>query len=202
MVYKPSVGDSGKFTLLSPFSQYLTPEAIYTCRSIRTINDIVASGEPVYERYYKLADISETKFKLDAANNVCIIGLQAGTGEWIYVPETYISEAPTSNGIKYIPVVIGVNIGSIPIDLDIKPLMKMLADVSQSSLGIEPQVKPVIMTQPALISNEDHIRLNIARQANITNKKTDFLKAIELNNENIRLKAQIKALEEYIRKRT
>lgn len=201
MSYRPNVGDSGKFSLLPPFSQYITPDAIYTCRSVRTINDIVAAGEAVYEKYYKPAGVADVKFKSDAIQNVCIIGLQAGTGEWVYVPDSFISEAPTSNGVKYIPVVIGANLGVIPADLKLDTVMKTISEVIKSSLGIDSEVKPVIVAQPALISQDDHVRINNIRQSNITNKKTDYLRVIELTNLVNTQQKQIKALEDYIRKR-
>lgn len=199
-MYTPRIGDSGVFTLKEPFQILVTPQVIYTCRSIRTINDILATGVQVYEKYYQALGVSEATYLDDAANNVCIIGLQAGTGEWIYVPETYITAAPNTSGVKYSSIVLGVGLGAIPDELNLEGLISTISEIVYESIGVQPKIKAVLVSQPAFIDHDKHDRLEQARKAKITNNETLFAKSNRLATENDELQSKIKQLEEYIKK--
>ena len=199
-MYTPKIGDSGIFILDTPFNISITPQVIYTIRSIRTMNDILASGALVYERYYQPMGINKDTYLIHAANNDCIIGLQAGTGEWVYVPQAYIKEPPRTTGVKYSSIVIGVGLGAIPDSLNIEHLQTAIGDLVYESLGVTPKIRAVLVSQPAFIAHEKHERLEQARQAKIKRSDTDFSKVKKLEKENDELRAKLTALEDYIRK--
>ena len=199
-MYTPLIGDSGIFTLDDPFSVLVTPQVIYTVRSIRTMNDIIAAGALPYEKYYQPLGISQDKYLLDAGNNVCIIGLQAGTGEWIYVPQSYIKEPPKTTGVKYSSIVLGIGLGAIPDSLNLEFLETSIGEIVYSTLGINPKIKAVLVSQPAFIAHEKHERLEQARQAKITRKETDYAKVKRLEEENKLLRDKIAILEDFIKK--
>lgn len=199
-MYTPRIGDSGIYKLKEPFNILVTPQVTYTCRSIRTINDILATGVLVFDKYYKPFGITEVVYLEDLTNNICVIGLQAGTGEWIYVPESYIVSAPQAAGVKYSSIVLGVGLGAIPDELSLEALTASIKDVVYASIGVEPKIKAVLVSQPAFISHEKHERLELARKAKITMQETDFAKSKRLQEEVTSLQTKIKELEKYIKK--
>ncbi len=199
-MYTPRIGDSGIYKLKEPFNILVTPQVTYTCRSIRTINDILATGVLVFDKYYKPFGITEAVYLEDLTNNICVIGLQAGTGEWIYVPESYIVSAPQAAGVKYSSIVLGVGLGAIPDELSLEALTASIKDVVYASIGVEPKIKAVLVSQPAFISHEKHERLELARKAKITMQETDFAKSKRLQEEVTSLQTKIKELEKYIKK--
>lgn len=199
-MYTPRIGDSGVYVLKEPFNVLVTPQVSYTCRSIRTINDILASGVFVYEKYYKSLGIPESDYLIEAANNVCIIGLQAGTGEWIYVPETYILQPPKTHGVKYSSIVLGVGLGAIPDYLNLEALTAVIKEVVFDNIGVEPNIKAVLVSQPAFIDHEKHERLEAARLAKITSNETYFAKSKRLTFKVEELQKKINELEAWIKK--
>ncbi len=198
MPYTPSINQSGIFKLKPPFDSLVTPQVVYTCRSLRTINDVLASGEQPYEKFYKPLSISETDFNKDAKTNACIVGLQAGTGEWIYVPDSFILSAPSMNGVKYSPIVLGVSLGAIPDNFNLEGLISAFKDITMSTIGVEPQIKGMLVAQPAMIDRDKHERLEIARKEKIKQNKTDFVRVKELTDETAVLRLKIVELEKWI----
>ncbi len=199
-MYTPVIGDSGIYALQEPFNTLVTPQVVYTCRSIRTINDVIATGVLPYDKYYKPFAISETSYLKDVANNICIVGLQAGTGEWIYVPETYILNPPRTAGVKYSSIVLGVGLGAIPDQLSLEALTDTIKDIVNSSIGVEPKIKAVLVSQPAFIDHSKHERLEAARKARISMNETAFAKSKRLEAELTICSQRIKELEAYIKK--
>jgi hypothetical protein len=97
----PFIGESGIYTLMSPFDNVIDTNARYSCQAIRTINDYLAENKNVYEEYYKPVNISEALYDVDAKDNVPIITLQSNAGHWVNVPANYILKYPDTNGIPY-----------------------------------------------------------------------------------------------------
>lgn len=174
--YIPQIGAVGVFTLGAPYDSQLTPQVAYTCRSIRMLSDIAAAGELIWERYYEPLGVSEEAYREDLANNACIVGLHAGTGEWVYVPSSFIVSAPDINGVLYSPVLLGVSLGPIPDTYQLDGLVSRIENVVEATLGIKPTVKGVLISQPALIPYEEAERLENARQATITDNESDYSK--------------------------
>lgn len=178
----------------------VTPQVIYTCRSVRTINDILASGISVFERYYQSMGVTETVYLQDAANNACIVGLQAGVGEWVYVPESFISGVPKTTGVKYSSIVIGVGLGAVPDSLNLEGIISLIQESVAGSIGVDPKIKSVLVSQPAFIDHDKHERLELARKAKITISESPYAKSKRLETENIELHSKIKQLETYIKR--
>ena len=199
-MYTPLIGDSGTYTLKEPYNVLVTPQVIYTCRSIRSMNDIAAAGVSVFEKYYQSLGIGENIYLEDAANNVSIIGLQAGTGEWIYVPQTFILKPPNTSGVKYSSIVLGVGLGAIPDEMNLEDLTATIKEVVLASIGVESKVKAVLVSQPAFISHDKHERLELARQAKTKQDESLFTQVKQLQSDNAKLASKIQELETYIRK--
>lgn len=200
-MYKARIGDSGIFTLREPFNKLVTPKVVYTVSSIRTISDIMASGELAYDQYYKSMGVGEDVFAKDAANNATILGLQAGTGEWIYVPEGYVESYPITNGVKYSSIVLGVGLGAIPDDMNLEALIAAMQDLTLRTIGVNPKVKAALIAQPAFIPHEQHEALEKARAAKVSSTETDYSRAEQLQRQLNEANKKIVELEKYIKSR-
>lgn len=201
MAFIPDIGQSGIYKLVYPFDTLVTPKVPYTCRSLRTINDILAAGEEIFETYYKAIGLTQTDYERDAKANVCIVGLQSGTGEWIYVPASYIQSAPTMNGVKYTSLVLGVSLGPLPDKFNLEGLIAIFKDATTATIGVVPEVKGIVVSQPAILSREEHERLDLARTEKITKNRTDYSRVREQEATITRLNAKVQALEKYIAER-
>lgn len=198
MAFTPDIGQSGIYKLVFPFDTLVTPKVVYTCRSLRTINDILAAGEEIFDTYYKSIGLTKTDYERDAKANVCIVGLQSGTGEWIYVPTSYIESAPNMNGVKYTSLVLGVSLGPLPDKFNLEGLIAIFKDATTATIGVTPEVKGIVVSQPAILSREEHDRLTLARNEKITQNRTDYSRVREQTQLIARLNAKIEALEKYI----
>lgn len=195
MAYKPQIGELGFYTLLHPYNVLLTPKTVYTCQSIRTLNDYISSGESVFDKFYAPLGVSSEVYQQDIIDNVFIVGLQAGTGEWVYVPSSFIAKAPENSGIKYIPVIMGVSLGAIPDEYNLESLVVQFKDIVQSTLGIEPEVKGVVVGSAKWYSQEEHDLITSARELKIDTSDSTFIKLAHAEKENEKLKKIIKEYE-------
>lgn len=191
MAYKPQQGQSGQFKLMSPYDFLLTPNTVYVCQSVRSINDYIAQGESVFDKFYGPVGVTTDQYQQDVADNVCIVGLQAGTGEWVYVPHSFIEAAPSDNGVKYIPVVLGVSLGPVPDQVNLEPIIQQCKALVESTFGIVPDVKGVLVGSPKWFTNEEHELMEAARKQKISTSTSPVMEANMLREENERLRRVI-----------
>lgn len=194
MSYKPSIGDNGFFKLKAPYNVLIADGTLYTCQSIRTLNDFIAAGESVYEKFYSPLRVSIDQYQQDLVDNVYIAGLQAGTGEWVFVPSSFIEAAPSNNGIKYIPVVVGVSLGAIQDAFNLESIIAQFKDIVINTLGVTPEVKGVVVGSAKWLTNEEHELLEAARREKISTSTSPIILSQFLSSENERLR---KVISEY-----
>ena len=197
MSYQPQIGEARVFHLLSPFSRLAVENAIYTCRSLRSANEMIAMNEALYDTIYKPLAITVENYQSDMADNVTIVGLQAGTGEWIYVPHTYVERAPTIEGVEYVPVVMGISLGPVPNYYSLDVIKSGMTQLVKGILGVTPEIKAVIPGHRVLLSNDTHDRLEAARVAIKAENEEPTVE--ELKNQIELHQAKIQQLEEYIK---
>jgi hypothetical protein len=125
--------------------------------------------------------------------------LQAGIGEWIYVPCSFISEAPSINGVKYVSLILGVALGAIPDSMNLESIIEQFKEITANTLGIESEVKAVLADEPSLISHEDHVRLEAIRASKITSSGSDKFIIQQLQREGELKDKKIAELEKYIK---
>src|SRR5574343_115292 len=195
MAYKPQLGEMGFFTLISPYDVLLTPKTVYTCQSARTLNDFISSGDSVYDKFYAPLGVSNEDYQRDLIDNVVIVGLQAGTGEWVYVPSSFIAKAPDNTGVKYISVVLGVSLGAIPDEYNLDSVIAQFKDVVKSTLAIDPEVKGVVVGAPKWFTHEEHELIESTRAQEIKTSDSAYVRLAQTKQENEQLKKIIKEYE-------
>lgn len=198
----PGIGVSGLYTLKDPYHQMLIPQVSYTCRSLRTLSDIAASGEKIWERFYEPYKVTTEAYQKDLASNICIVGLQAGTGEWAYVPASFIDKMPDPNGVMYSPVMMGVYLGAVEDTFPLDGLQAQIKSIVQATLGVEPQIKAAVTGQPVILTHAQHERLLVARAALKKNNESDYARAERLQRELIQAQETVAALSKFIQENT
>jgi hypothetical protein len=194
----PSVGSSGTYVFTAPFSALALPDDEYTCRAVRKLSDYVANNEDAYTNVYVAAGLTQTDYQNDLAVDMPIASLQSQIGHWLYVPVRFIQSLPQSSGIAYQNKVLAVNIGAVPVDLDLTFLITAISNVVIDNFGITPQIQQVVTSKTSIIPYATDAQVQNARKGRITNSTTDTaaLKALQIQYNNAIEKIQ--ALETYI----
>lgn len=197
----PQIGAAGVYTLLSPFDTVLVPNVNYTCKAVRTIDDIISSGTDPYATYYNPTGtpIDRATYEADVAAGVQIITLQSDSGAVQRVPSTYIQSFPAAGGVPYAVVCMAVQIPAIPESLDLGPCKTQIIAMVKDTLGMDATISEVQLTEVTLIDQATSQRYEAARKANITNSTTDQAKLIAAQNALQSAQQQITLLENYIR---
>lgn len=195
----PTIGVSGLYSLLAPFTTDLLPEVAYTCIAVRRLSDIVAVGGEPFTDYYEPKSISEEDYAADVAAGVCIVSLQASDENIVYVPSSYITGLPNIGGVPYTTLALGIKLGPLPDSLNLSLLKNKLSDVVFEYIGITPEIETIAISLPTLLDRVDAATLEAARTAAITAIKTDYTKYLEEKALRESAILKIAALEEYIR---
>lgn len=194
----PSIGAAGVYTLAAPFNTALTPKVSYTCLSIRTLHDIIAEGNDPFALYYNLNGLSETVYQSDLASNVSIVGLQSGSGDWVYVPSSYISAYPDGNGVPYTAMMIGVSLGAIPDSIDLGPLQTEIQNIVLSVLGVNAATNAVAVSKTQLVDNATDASVEAIRRSRITLNLSTAAQIATLTNQLALANTQIASLQAFI----
>ena len=139
----PTIGSKGRYTLSLPWTA--NAAKLYECEAIRSFDDIYELGVDVYQEYYVPMGLVDNTvvggnlflFKEQRDAKVCIITLRStDDGEYIYVPDSYISNSPVSSVKPYSHIVLSVDCGALPDSLDLSALKSDLSDLAKGYLGI------------------------------------------------------------------
>lgn len=173
--FLPEIGTTGIFTLNAPFTNDVKVNTTYTVLAVKKISEVIAGGEDPYELFYKPKNLTRTEYNEDSLNDICIVSLQSGLGEWVYVPQKYIASFPNVNGVVYRVMMLGINLGAVPDTFNISALKTKIQGVVLDTLGVNSvDIKEISVSSPAVISKEDHDILENARLLKIQNSSSDY----------------------------
>jgi hypothetical protein len=192
------IGMTGVFRLQPPFDSLMPAQAIYTVAAVRQLSDISAEGIDPFTTYYLPRNLSQTTYDVDFNNNVSIISLKSSVGQWLYVPETYILEYPSVNGVIYTALILGVSLGALPDTASLEPLKTAIKNIVKDMAGVDSVIKEVTVSTPALVSHSDHIAIEKARQASISIRLTDRARLSQATSDLAEARLKIKELENWI----
>lgn len=198
----PFIGESGIYTLMSPFDNVIDTNARYSCQAIRTINDYLAENKNVYEEFYKPVNISEALYDVDAKDNVPIITLQSNAGHWVNVPANYILKYPDTNGIPYSNRMMTFSFPGIPdaeeVNLSYMALAEEIKDLIATRTGITPRASFERVSRINLITQEEHQRVTDQRETSRTKNSTTYSQLLQLQAHVTMLNSRIVQLTNYI----
>jgi hypothetical protein len=194
----PPVGSSGTYVFTAPFSTLALPDDEYSCRAVRKLSDYISNNEDAYTNVYVAAGLTQTDYQNDLSVDMSIASLQSQIGHWLYVPVRFIQSLPQSSGVAYQNKVLAVNIGAVPVALDLTFLTTAISNVVIDNFGITPQIQQVVTSKTSIVPYATDTQVQTARIGRITNSTTDTaaLKALQIQYNNAITKIQ--ALETYI----
>ena len=169
----PEIGAKGSFVLAAPFSGIMLPGEIYSCMAVRNIADYIANNEDVLTTAYLNNTLTINDYNADLAVNMSIASLQSQTGHWLYVPARFFEQYPSSNGIPYHNLMLGVYLGALPVSLDLSFLEAAVSNVVIDNIGVKPQIKVVETSKTTSISAIQDASVTATRNAIKTAALTD-----------------------------
>ena len=201
----PFIGESGIYTLISPFDNTIDTNARYRCEAIRTINDYLAENKDVYTDVYKPVGISEELYNADVKDNVFIITLQSNAGHWVTVPANYILKYPDTNGVPYSNRIMSFMFPGIPdsedVNMSYNALAEEIKDLIHARTGIQTAHKFERVSRINLISQSEHQTVTDMREVEKSTNGTTYAQLVRLQAHVTMLNSKIAQLSNYIKTR-
>lgn len=171
----PTIGVSGFYHLLSPFT-IEDHNAIYTCKAIRKISELLAEGTDVFNDVYKEKGLSQDTYDEDVQDDAEIIYLESSNNRWISVPSRYLSGYPNMNGEPYRRVSIVISLPAFPLQHSFDNAIHQLQEVVTMTLGVNSEAKVVVTSKAILVEDAKHKVLDAQRKTE-TEKSTPSARA-------------------------
>lgn len=194
----PSIGMSGQWKLKAPLDTKIVAKLAYTCKEVRKLGAIIAAGIDAFEEFYVPNDIPREVYDQHIADDISIITIVSSTGAWLNVPTPYLDGWPNANVIPYVVVGLVAEIGAIPNTLDPTFLIEKVRNTIKGSLGHEPNITLVALSEVENMPFEDHEAMETLRKSNITDDNTDYSRRIKAEDDLAKARAEIAALQKFI----
>lgn len=206
----PQVGASGVFLLKVPYKNVIpgtdedapTDQRKYSCIAVRRFEDITGRNSNIKESYYDSvfsdqgSSFSKEEFDLQVAADVAIITLQDDTGNFYYVPDSYIDSVPTLLGRPYSNSYIAVKLLSHNLQLDLNPLAEEIRDLVRDRVGLEGTAYTIASRDVVYLDDSEHDAIEATRLSRIENNQSSSRQLDGLNNTIVRQREIIDQLQQ------
>ncbi|CAH0447971.1 hypothetical protein SM033_00147 [Vibrio phage vB_VpaM_sm033] len=190
---RPEIDATGVWRLEAPYT--IDESAVYRCEAINGFNSLEAQGVNVYERYYLPVGLDESTYLNDKLNNIDIVTLMAEGYDTVFVPTTYILEAPGADIVDYRQFFLGVKIGLLPATTSMVELEAAIKDIVKARLGVTPDIRPVVHPVTQTVTLAEHDQIEAARLAALDITPSFEQRYIEEVEKNARLSERINLYE-------
>lgn len=198
MAYTPEINLKGIYLLKEPFNTAMLVNVPYTPVSVRSIPDLLSEGLDPFELYYNPAGLTKEVYDADVVAGVLIVSFRADDGNFVRVPNTYVTGQPNIGGVPYRTLLLGVPLAPLPDSYDLTFLLNRISDLVFDTIGVRASVIPVVASPPSVMSQSEHEATEAARKANISATKTDLAKYIETKKQLDDAVVQIQLRDDYI----
>jgi hypothetical protein len=189
----PPLNAKGLYTVNAPYT--LAPNTLYTCRAIRSFQDLVDAGIDILASFYTPVGLTASNYQADMAAGANIITLMADAQPTLHVPDSYIANFPDMGNVAYNNVIVSLALGPVPDYLDLTFVLSEVATAASNAIGLTPVVSTFIASTTGVISQAQADVAETARQAAIVNRTTDYAKLLALQSQYTALQSQYAALE-------
>lgn len=162
----PRPGDRGTFNLKAPW--VITQQGDYTCHAVRSFTEFAKNNVDVYKMFYQAKGLSEEQYRLDSAAGVVIVALRSSSGNFIYVPSSYILSVPNGNGYAYSQRILTIELGALPIDLSTEALRGDIQTLVNNRFGVNPIVGEAELPISEIVTPENHAAIEAGRRGRIS----------------------------------
>lgn len=198
----PAIHSKGKFTFSEPFNSLVKAAQEFTVVSVRSIIELEESGEKPFDTIYKAVNMTEDQFKDDLDSETPIVVFTTDGGEYFYVPASKILSEPISTNIPYREQTLAVNIGNLPVSMDLTTLKSLIKDIVYDNLSITPHIKTIPTSAITVVENDKHNTFLALIESKRKIDKSYKTKYYELLNTFNKQQIQIKYLEEAFKNNT
>lgn len=157
----PPINAAGIFTAYAPFT--LPINIVYRCDAIRTFKELIKKGINVFTTYYEPKGLSEATYQADYDLNASMVTLVSGTGEFLYIPNTYIESYPGDAGVVYNRKVLVIELGMLPTQMDVDYIFPLVEDLIHKNLGVANTASVVTAPYTGVITHDQHVTLEASR---------------------------------------
>lgn len=196
--FLPALNAIGVYKFKTPISTMVNTQAIYQCKSIRKISELIGSGVDVLATYYTPYGLTSVTLEEDKKNDISIVGLYSEKADWLYVPSSQLDAYPDSGGVPYRRMAYAIDMGPVEESFDLSILNEILSDVIYSNLGIRPDIRVVSLSKSAMVKTADHEAIKAMRQGKIEIENTTYMQLAQLKDELASARLKIRALEDFI----
>lgn len=191
----PTLGLSGTYVLKAPYT--LNPGKTYTCRAVRSFEDVEAQSVSVFERHYEPYGVSYEVYKADRASGAYLITLSA-TGSTVVVPDTYIEALPERLEDVTSLVLLTADLGPLPDSLGLTHVMEAIGAGCLDLLGYRPDVRLIKLDHTDELNSTEQDNIEIARTAAVEIRKDVYTRLAEEKAANVRLNAKLQRMEQLL----
>lgn len=195
-----NTGMEGSWELAAPFTNAVRAKARYTVRGVYAMSAIIADGKDpraLYEQY----QVPDADYIRDLQADTNILALQADSGEWVHVPQSYVVSYPAASGYSYRPLALVLPLGKLPDDLVLDNLIAEGSALVMKHLGISSQGAVVGTGAAELVDALDHDRYVLQRKNAASTVESPVARLVRIERENAQLRDQNQMLQEALRKR-
>lgn len=165
-VQLPPVGVNSLFLFKRPFSSYVrsvlnidVDEVKLKVISVVSMRDMIAIEKiDPFTKYYIPVGVMESDFKQDLDNDVPILTLLYNDISVVKVPLSYISFYKAIAQIEYSNKLVIVDMGVVPMKLDVAVYFDGLKDYMETRLGVRPEVKEVSIGSTVFSTAEHELK--------------------------------------------
>lgn len=180
----PTVGTEAYFTFKNPYNLFI--KNTFNINSLSTklkVISVISMRDMIrtdlrdpFTELYEPAGLSEVEYKQDLKNNVYLISFSLktcdGVERYLRVPINYIGEVSLPSNVEYGNRILMLDLGSLPLTLDLTPLFSDLIDFVASRTGVTPEIKDVSIGEVIHISQQDHDTRETIRRNSVSVHKT------------------------------
>jgi len=185
--------DHGRVVIKPPFQ---IEDKVYTLSSNSTITALMDMGIDIYTKVYQPAGYTVNQFKRVLLEEPIISVLRTDSGDIRYVPKDFLMSSDEGY-VPYHEMGVLLNLGPLK-DFDFKILKDSLIKTVQNRLGTNPAISLETISDTLPVTLEEDKLLDEQRNKVISGSNSLEAQLIKAQDHNIILKAQVRALLEFI----
>jgi len=176
----PLVGLRGQFKFNKPFDTILNDSAVYKTTAVRTITEMETEDIDVLKVIYLDQNLTADDYEKDLKSDMPIAVLQAEGGGLYYIPVKYFSSLPNITGVIYAGKAMFINLGNVPVNLNLDFIIDDLKDIIKSVSGLNTTIEIEEVTGRFIVPYKEHDKLEKERESNMTNNETCYSRLFKI----------------------
>lgn len=194
----PGLGASGQWKLKPPFNDKLIANLAYTCKAVRKLSEVVATGIDAKAEYYTKYNIDDSVYDQHVKDDISIVTIISSAGNWLFVPSPYLDGWPSGDAVPYAVIGLVANLGALPNTIDPSFLTPIVKNAVVAALGHDPDISFVVLSEVTNKTFAEHESMEVHRQSLITDDNSDYVKRVKAEQALTMALAQNQALQQFI----